>query len=105
MTEQTVAKPAKKDRWWAHFIWSALMVAGAVFLYNDLATWEESGTGTKRMNAILALVYDVFGGADGFGKEGVAGVLIVGALAFAAAGILGYRKTQQAAYPSTKGKV
>jgi hypothetical protein len=57
----------KKDKWWQHVLWAVFCFALAAWLYYDLTKFEEVG-GSRRMNAIVALLYNILGkwGAVGF---------------------------------------
>jgi hypothetical protein len=50
----------KKDKWWQHVLWAVFCFALAAWLYYDLTKFEEVG-GSRRMNAIVGLLYNILG--------------------------------------------
>src|SRR5262245_39943814 len=57
-----------KEKWWLALPFGLAMLAGAVWVYQDLTKFEVEG-GTRRINWIAALAYNYLG------KWGVVGLL------------------------------
>jgi hypothetical protein len=64
---------AKGGKWWHLLLWGAAMLGFAVWMYYDLTSFETVG-GTKRMNSILALLYNILGKWGVVGFFGIIGV-------------------------------
>jgi uncharacterized membrane protein len=83
---------ASKFRPLLTMLWMVLLGLGfaafSVFIYQDLAKWEQTG-GTKRMNSLLILIYNLGG------KTAVAGLFVAFALLLVFGGINTWRKNRQ----------
>jgi hypothetical protein len=63
----------KQEPWWLAMLGGLIMLGGAIWVYLDLTAFEAAG-GTRRVNAIVALLYNYLG------KWGVVGLMAVGGL-------------------------
>ena len=71
----------KKDEpWWLALLGGLIMLGGAVWVYIDLTAFETEG-GTRRINWIVAFLY------NNLGKWGVVGLMALGGLGATAVGI------------------
>ena len=77
--ETPAAAKAKGGKWWHLVLWGAAMLGFALWMYFDLTHFETVG-GTKRMNSIIALLYNILGkwGVVGFFGLIGAGMAVAG---------------------------
>jgi hypothetical protein len=75
---------AKKGKWWASVLWGLGCEGLAAYLYFDLTQFETQG-GTKRMNVVISLVYNMTG------KWGVVGLFAAFGIFLIYAGVKQFR--------------
>ena len=81
--------PEKPANPWKTFLSTAglgvVAIAGGIYLYFDLANWEQTG-GTRLMNSTISFFYHIMG------KTGVLAVCLLAGVVLIAFGLLDLRK-------------
>jgi hypothetical protein len=77
--ETAAATGGKADKWWQLVLWGIALLGFAVWMYFDLSRFETVG-GSRRLNVIIALLYNILGkwGVVGFFGLIGAGMAAVG---------------------------
>ncbi len=73
MADNQNKQEQKQEPWWLALLGGLIMLGGAIWVYLDLTAFEAAG-GTRRVNAIVTLLYNYLG------KWGVVGLMAVGGL-------------------------
>ena len=78
-------KEKKEEPWWLAVVGGLLLLGGAYWVYRDLTAFEAEG-GTRKVQWVLALLYNYLG------KWGVVGFMVLGGLGATLHGALQLRK-------------